>query len=243
MKQDVQRIMLAAAYPLFLIFILYIFSFWELGMEWDLSHLGVYPLEKRGVVGILTHPLVHSGFSHLFANTLPLFFLLWCLFYFYRGISGGIFALIWVGCGLITFVIGKPGWHIGASGLIYGLAFFLFFSGILRKYIPLIAISLLVTFLYGGIVWHMIPAFSPANMSWEGHLSGGVMGTLCAFAFMGYGPQRPEPFGEEDDGMEEEAVEGEETEKEVEATSSSDEPMGSETVAPINVSAMPPAAT
>ena len=201
MKQDIQRIMLAAAKPLFPIFILYILKIMEVGMDWDFSRLGVYPMEKRGLVGILTHPLIHSGFSHLLANTIPLFFLSWCLFYFYRGIAGKIFILIWLGGGLLTFLIGKPGWHIGASGLIYGLAFFLFFSGILRKYIPLIAISLLVTFLYGGIIWHMFPYFSPTNMSWEGHLSGGIMGTLCAFVFVNHGPQRPEPFADE---MEEE---------------------------------------
>ena len=74
-----------------------------------------------------------------------------------------------------------------------------FFSGILRKYVPLIAISLLVTFLYGGIILHMFPYFSPANMSWEGHLSGGIMGTLCAFGFLNHGPQRPEPFADETD--------------------------------------------
>lgn len=194
MKQDIQRIMLAAAKPLFPIFILYILKIMEVGMDWDFSRLGVYPMEKRGLVGILTHPLIHSGFSHLLANTIPLFFLSWCLFYFYRGIAGKIFILIWLGGGLLTFLIGKPGWHIGASGLIYGLAFFLFFSGILRKYIPLIAISLLVTFLYGGIIWHMFPYFSPTNMSWEGHLSGGIMGTLCAFVFVNHGPQRPGTF-------------------------------------------------
>lgn len=194
MKQDIQRIMLAAAKPLFLIFILYILKIMEVGMDWDFSRLGVYPMEKRGLVGILTHPLIHSGFSHLLANTIPLFFLSWCLFYFYRGIAGKIFILIWFGGGLLTFLIGKPGWHIGASGLIYGLAFFLFFSGILRKYVPLIAISLLVTFLYGGIIWHMFPYFSPTNMSWEGHLSGGIMGTLCAFVFVNHGPQRPGTF-------------------------------------------------
>lgn len=126
MKQDIQRIMLAAAKPLFPIFILYILKIMEVGMDWDFSRLGVYPMEKRGLVGILTHPLIHSGFSHLLANTIPLFFLSWCLFYFYRGIAGKIFILIWLGGGLLTFLIGKPGWHIGASGLIYGLAFFLF---------------------------------------------------------------------------------------------------------------------
>ena len=74
MKQDIQRIMLAAAKPLFLIFILYILKIMEVGMDWDFSRLGVYPMEKRGLVGILTHPLIHSGFSHLLANTIPLFF-------------------------------------------------------------------------------------------------------------------------------------------------------------------------
>ena len=78
MKQDIQRIMLAAARSLFLIFILYLLKTIEVGMDWNFSHLGVYPMEKRGIIGILTHPLIHSGFSHLFANTLPLFFLSWC---------------------------------------------------------------------------------------------------------------------------------------------------------------------
>ena len=184
MKRDIQRIMLATAVPLFLIFILFLLKIVEVGMDWDFSHMGIYPLEKRGITGILTHPLIHSGFSHLLANTLPLFFLSWCLFYFYRGIAGRIFMIIWIGAGLLTFIIGKPGWHIGASGLIYGFAFFLFFSGILRKYVPLIAISLLVTFLYGGI-----------------------MGTLCAFGFLNHGPQRPEPFADETDEEEEESPE------------------------------------
>ena len=110
MKRDIQRIMLATAVPLFLIFILFLLKIVEVGMDWDFSHMGIYPLEKRGITGILTHPLIHSGFSHLLANTIPLFFLSWCLFYFYRGIAGKIFILIWLGSGLLTFLIGKPGW-------------------------------------------------------------------------------------------------------------------------------------
>ena len=210
MKQDLQRIFLAMMLPLFLIFILYIIKVLEVGMDWDFSRLGVYPREARGVFGIFAHPLIHSNFAHLFANTIPLFFLSWCLFYFYRGIAPYIFFIIWIGCGAFTFLIGKPGWHIGASGIIYGLAFFLFFSGLLRKYIPLIAISLLVSFLYGGLVWQMFPYFTPANTSWEGHLSGAIMGTLCAMAFMKYGPQKPEPFEneeEEDDEVTDESPE------------------------------------
>ena len=133
MKRDVQRIVLAAIIPLFLLFILYILKFLETGMDWDFTKLGVYPMEKRGVFGIFAHPLVHSSFKHLFANTIPFFFLSWCLFYFYRDIAPYIFFTIWIGCGVFTFLIGKPGWHIGASGIIYGLAFFLFFSGFITK--------------------------------------------------------------------------------------------------------------
>lgn len=202
-----------ATIPLLLLFIFYLMEFLEIGMDWDFTRLGVYPLQKRGIVGIFTHPLVHSGFKHLLANTLPFFFLSWCLFYFYRDIALRIFILIWAGCGLLTFLIGKPGWHIGASGLIYGMAFFLFFSGLLRKHIPLIAISLLVTFLYGGLVWNMFPQFAKVSTSWEGHLSGAIAGTLCAFGFMSYGPQRRDPFEHEEE-EEVEETEGEEEEEE-----------------------------
>lgn len=213
MKYDFRRIIVAMVIPLFLIFVLYTIKILEIGMDWDFTRLGVYPLQQKGVFGIFAHPLIHSGFRHLFANTIPLFFLSWCLFYFYRGIAPYIFFFIWVGCGALTFLIGKPGWHIGASGMIYGLAFFLFFSGLLRKHIPLIAISLLITFVYGGLVWNMFPFFAKATTSWEGHLSGAIAGTLCAFVFRKSGPQKPIPFAEE---MEEEDSEDEEEKEEEE---------------------------
>ena len=216
MKQDVQRMLLAMVIPLFLIFTMYMIKILEVGMDWDFTKLGVYPLSKKGVFGIFSHPFVHGSFRHLFANTFPLFFLSWCLFYFYKDIASYIFFVIWVGCGVFTFIIGKPGWHIGASGIIYGLAFFLFFSGVLRKHIPLIAISLLITFLYGGLVWNMFPYFAKVTTSWEGHLSGAIAGTLCAFTFRRYGPQKPNPFSEEED---EEQTETDE--EQVETTDSS----------------------
>ncbi len=184
--------------PLFLIFILYTIRILETGMNWDFTHLGIYPLSRKGIFGIFAHPLVHNNFQHLLANTFPLFFLSWCLFYFYKDIAPYIFFSIWIGCGLLTFIIGKPGWHIGASGLIYGLAFFLFLSGIIRKYIPLIAISLLVAFLYGSLIWNMFPFFANETTSWEGHLSGATAGLFCAVLFKNYGPQKPETFTEED---------------------------------------------
>lgn len=221
MKHDIRRIVLATVIPLFLIFVLYLMKLLEIGMDWDFTRLGVYPMEKKGVFGIFAHPLVHGSMRHLLANTLPLFFLSWCLFYFYRQIAPYIFFSIWMGCGALTFIIGKAGWHVGASGIIYGLAFFLFFSGILRKHVPLIAISLLVTFLYGGLVWNMFPFFAKATTSWEGHLSGAIAGILCSVAFMEYGPQRPNPFADEE--MEEQETEEEKEEAEEKKTEEKEE--------------------
>lgn len=173
-------------------------------MDWDFIRLGVYPMEKRGVFGIFAHPLVHASFKHLFANSIPLLFLSWCLFYFYKDLGALIFFFVWIGCGTLTFIIGKPGWHVGASGLIYGLAFFLFFSGVLRKHVPFIAISLLITFLYGGLIWDMFPLFARDTVSWEGHLSGAVSGTIAAFLFKDRGPQKPDPFANEEEEENEE---------------------------------------
>lgn len=207
MKQEKHRLFLALVPGLLFIFIIYIVKIIEIGMDINVVQLGVYPMHLKGIPGILLHPFIHSGFKHLFANTIPLLFLLWCLFYFYKDIAINIFISIWIGAGILTFLIGKPCWHIGASGLIYGLAFFLFFSGLLRKHIPLIAISLLVTFLYGGIVWQMFPHFTKSNVSWEGHLSGAIAGTFCAFVYLKYGPQKPEIIDDDEEDDVEDSIE------------------------------------
>ena len=163
---------MAFALPLLLLFILYTLRTMESVMNWDFITWGIYPKETKGIMGILTSPLIHADWEHLFANTFPLLFLLWCLLYFYRDLGIGILFFIWIVSGILTFIIGKPGWHIGASSIIYSLAFFLFFSGILRKHVPLVALSLLVTFLYGSLVWNMFPQFASSTTSWEGHFGG-----------------------------------------------------------------------
>lgn len=210
MKLEIQKILLAFALPLLLLFILYTLRTMESVMNWDLTTWGICPGEIKGVMGIFTSPLVHADWGHLFANTLPLLFLSWCLFYFYRDLGIGILFFIWIVSGILTFIIGKPGWHMGASSIIYSLAFFLFLSGILRKYIPLIALSLLITFLYGSLVWNMFPQFASVTTSWEGHLGGAVAGIAAAILFRHKGPQRPEPFKNEEE--EEESTENVEEE-------------------------------
>lgn len=168
-------------------------------MNWDFITWGIYPKETKGIMGILTSPLIHADWGHLFANTFPLLFLLWCLLYFYRDLGIGILFFIWIVSGILTFIIGKPGWHIGASSIIYSLAFFLFFSGILRKHVPLVALSLLVTFLYGSLVWNMFPQFASSTTSWEGHLGGAAAGIAATILFRHKGPQQPELFIDEEE--------------------------------------------
>jgi hypothetical protein len=90
MKLEIQKILLAFALPLLLLFILYTLRTMESVMNWDFITWGIYPKETKGIMGILTSPLIHADWEHLFANTFPLLFLLWCLLYFYRDLGIGI---------------------------------------------------------------------------------------------------------------------------------------------------------
>ena len=192
----------SAFFPCFLALVLWIVWLFEWNIHVDFYWMGVYPRTIQGALGILTMPLVHSGVAHLFSNSLPLLVLCWCLFYFYRDLGYSVFPLLWIFSGFITWLIGRESWHIGASGLIYGLSFFLFFSGVFRRYIPLMSISILVVFLYGSTIWYMFPIVEllKENISWEGHLSGAFSGFFCACIFIKYGPQKPvEEFEEEEE--------------------------------------------
>ena len=191
--------------PLMLVILLWLILLFEWGMDMDLSKWGIYPRDKGGLVGVITSPLVHANAKHLFSNTISLLVLSWGLFYFYTDLGYKIFPLLWLLSGFITWSIGRESWHVGASGVIYSLAFFLFFSGIIRKYIPLMSISLIVVFLYGSMIWSIFPfaELIKENISWEGHLSGAISGLACAIIFRNYGPQKPE---EEEEEEEEEEV-------------------------------------
>ena len=191
----------AAFFPSILVILLWIILLLEWSFQINLHWMGVYPRSISGLLGILTQPLVHSGAKHLFSNSIPLLFMGWCLLYFYKDLGYMVFPLLWMLSGIITWCIGRESWHIGASGVIYGLSFFLFFSGVFRRYIPLMAISILVVFLYGSAIWYMFPfaELIKENISWEGHLSGAISGFSCACIFRRYGPQRPaEPFEDEE---------------------------------------------
>jgi membrane associated rhomboid family serine protease len=208
MRVEMKRMLYAFLFPCLLVFFLWLIFLLEWGLNADWYRWGIYPRNEFGLRGILTSPLIHSGWRHLFSNSIPLIVLGWCLFYFYNEIGLLVAPALWILSGVFTWCIGRESWHIGASGLIYAFSFFLFFSGIFRKHISLMAVTLLVAFLYGSMWWNMLPVTEiiDPNISWEGHLSGALSGSLCAVAFRKYGPQKPEEEIEEEEGEEVEEV-------------------------------------
>lgn len=174
-----------------LIFLLVLVFVLERGLETSFYFLGVRPRHWEALPGVLSMIFAHADLGHLFNNSVSLFVLTASLFYFYRKLADKVFLLCWFFAGLLLWVIGRDSWHIGASGLIYALAFFLITSGFLRKHIPLVAIAMLVVLFYGNMVWHVFPWQVHDPVSWEGHLSGAVVGLILAFIYRKQGPQKP----------------------------------------------------
>ena len=160
----------------------------EIVFDFDFTEYGVLPRNFNGLLGILFSPLIHSDVNHLLSNSLPVIILCLLIFNFYNQIAKKIFIYLYLISGLWLWCIGRESFHIGASGLIYAMASFLFFSGILRKNSQLSAVALLVIFIYGGLFWGLFPIHK--NVSWEGHLTGFIAGILVSFIFRNDGPKR-----------------------------------------------------
>ena len=160
---------------------------------YDFHRLGVVPKQLSGLKGILFMPWIHahSDVKHILNNSVPAFLLMTLLFYSYKEIALKVFLLSWFLTGLVLWVFGanNGAHHIGMSGVIYSLAAFLFTSGVLRKYLPLQALALFIVFLYGSMIWGIFP--TKERISWEGHLSGMIIGVFLAFYYRKLGPQRP----------------------------------------------------
>jgi membrane associated rhomboid family serine protease len=189
-------------YPALFVVLLWIIKGADIIFELGLNNYGLYPLEIKGLPGIFTSPFLHADLAHLFANSIPLLILGAFLFYFYKDIAWKILGLVYIITGIWVWVFARGGaGHIGASGIIYGLASFIFFSGIIRKETGLMVITLLVAFLYGGLIWGVFPQLFPNQpISWESHLMGFLAGLVLAVYFRNEGPQRKSwDWGDEDD--------------------------------------------
>ncbi len=165
--------------------------------ELELWKYGVRPGDWWGLTGILTGPLIHGGFKHLFNNSVPLIVSGAGILYLYRAFAARVFIIVYLLSGLAVWLFARPSSHIGASGLTYGFVCFIFFSGVFRREAPAIALALIVTFLYGGMAWGVFPI--QEGVSWESHLAGAVIGFTLAFAFRKSNLPPPPDWGDDDD--------------------------------------------
>ena len=163
------------------VFLLWLIRALEDSMTLDLGAWGILPRSISGLVGILTAPLIHGSAFHLLSNTFPLIMLLVAVFYFYNKIATEVFVWIYITTGFWVWVVAREAYHIGASGLVYGLAAFLFFSGIFRKDARSVAVSLVIAFIHGGMLQGLVPTEN--SVSWESHLLGSAAGIFCSFYF------------------------------------------------------------
>ncbi|MBT8323795.1 MAG: rhomboid family intramembrane serine protease [Winogradskyella sp.] len=168
-------------YPVLMVLILWLTFWFQVRVNSGIKSFGIRPQQFEGLVGVFTSPFLHSDINHLYNNSIPLLVLNMALFYFYHKIAWKVLFFGIIVSGLLTWIIGSSGNHIGASGLIYVLVSFIFFKGIFAKHYRLIALSLLVIFLYGSLIWYVFPIKD--GMSWEGHLGGLITGLVFALIF------------------------------------------------------------
>lgn len=154
----------------------------EWGTATNFGSLGIFPRHASGMVGILTAPLVHGDFVHLLSNTFPILLLLTAVFFIYPKIALQVFAAIYLITGFWVWIAAREAYHIGASGLVYGLAAFLFFSGVFRRDVRAMAVALAIVFLYSGMLQGLLPG-TDASISWESHLLGAAAGVFCSFYY------------------------------------------------------------
>jgi membrane associated rhomboid family serine protease len=185
-KADKTKVFHTWFFAIAFIIFLWLIKISEVVFDFPLYKFGVYPRTFKGLIGIFTAPLIHGSFSHLFSNSIPLLVLTAGLFYYYKSFGYRIFFLIYVVTGFWVWMSARPSYHIGASGVVYGLAAFLFFSGVFKKNLSLSAFSLVVVFLYGSMIWGVLPL--EVSISWESHLMGAIAGIILAYYYRKEGP-------------------------------------------------------
>ena len=213
----------AILYPFLMVGTMWLFFFAQHLGFFESCRGAIIPLLPSGLTGVIFSPLLHGGFDHIIGNSVPVFILMFLLFQFYPKLAGRIFIFGWLLSGLLVWLLppidvftGEYRYVciIGASGLVYMLAFFLFFSGVLRRERPLLVVSLLVALYYGSLIWGVLPEefFSnltePSRISWQAHLAGAVVGIMLAFVYRKTGEKKkryiwefPNYYTEKDDKL------------------------------------------
>lgn len=171
----------AVRIPIYIILFLWGIHLLSLLLGMRLGSYGVYPRTLVGIRGIFLSPFIHGSLHHLFSNSVPLAVLLFMILFFYRKVAYSSIFLIYLLTGIGVWAFGRAVFHIGASGVVYGLVSFVFWSGIFRRNLKSVVLALTVTILYSGYFMGILP--NQPGVSWESHLIGGIVGIVVAFLF------------------------------------------------------------
>ena len=184
--------------------VLWLIKIIEIMVGANFASYGVYPGQPGGLMGIIWSPLIHTSFSHLLANTAPLLLLGTALLYGYPRSAKIVIPAVYFGSGLGVWLFARDAFQVGASGLTFGLMFCVFTVGVLRSDKRATALSLVVFFLYGGMIWGIFP--SKPDISFESHFFGAMIGIALAVLLSNYDPYPPEKqySWEQDEGIDHE---------------------------------------
>ncbi len=163
--------------------ILWLVHFWKVSSDYNFGQYGIFPREWSGLKGILFAPLIHGDFKHLISNSVPLLVLTSILLYFYKKVALPVFSIVYILTGFAVWLFARRSYHIGASGIVYALVSFIFWSGVFRRNLRSIVLALVVTILYSGYFAGIVP--TEDGVSWESHLFGALAGLVVAFLVKG----------------------------------------------------------
>ncbi|AFD07652.1 rhomboid family intramembrane serine protease [Solitalea canadensis] len=211
----------------YLVLVLWVVKWVEIKYGLSFANFGIIPRTYKGLIGIFTAPFIHSDLGHLLSNSFPLLITGTMLWYFFKDLAIKVSFGVYILSGLGVWLFARQAYHIGASGVLYGLAGFLFFSGFFRRDHRLLGVSFLVLFLYGGLIWGMFPIIP--EISWESHLIGGIIGAAFAFFLRNKGPQRmiyPIEINEDEEEFEDEywKIDNENEENESQQNNTAEDP-------------------
>ena len=182
MKKETQELFEAARFPIYFIILLWVIHIAKIALHLRITDYGIFPRTASGLKGIFLAPLIHGDFTHLISNTVPMFVLGLIVFLFYRKVALISFIIIYVTTGAMVWMFsGSMAYHIGASGVVYGLLSFVFWNGIFRRNIKSVVLALIVLVLYSGYFFGVLP--DQEGISWESHLFGAIIGIIVSFIF------------------------------------------------------------
>lgn len=177
-----QKILRSLKFPARFLVLIWGIHLVQVFLGFDFAQFGIYPKDVDGLWGVLFAPLLHADFGHLISNSVPFFILSTIILFFYRSIAFPVFAIIYLLTGLSVWLLaGRGVYHIGASGVVYGLVSFIFWTGVFRRNLKAVILALIVTVLYSGMFLGVLP--NQEGISWQSHLFGAFAGIFAAYWF------------------------------------------------------------